>query len=129
MAIQAAEAMELLGKVGESFTVRTVIGEPVTQDGVTVIPVAKVSGGGGGGGGTGPSPSGEESGGTGVGFGISSRPVGVFVIKEGKVSWRPAVDVNKVIMGGQIVAIVALFTLRAVVKARRRRPSDGREHT
>jgi uncharacterized spore protein YtfJ len=117
MAVQVAEALELLGKVRESFTVRTVIGEPVTQDGLTVIPVAKINGGGGGGGGTKPGTSGEESG-TGVGFGISSRPVGVFVIKDGKVGWRPAVDVNKVIMGGQLVAIVALLTLRAVVKAR-----------
>jgi threonine dehydrogenase-like Zn-dependent dehydrogenase len=40
--------------------------------------------------------------------------------------WRPAVDLNKVIMGGQVVAIVALLTLRAVVKARWRRP--GADH-
>jgi hypothetical protein len=37
------------------------------------------------------------------------------------VSWRPAVDVNKIILGGQVVAVVALLTIRAIVKARLRR--------
>jgi hypothetical protein len=34
------------------------------------------------------------------------------------VMWRPAVDLNKVILGAQVVAVVALLTIRAVVKAR-----------
>jgi hypothetical protein len=34
----------------------------------------------------------------------------VYVIKEGQAAWRPAVDVNKIIMGGQLVAITALLT-------------------
>jgi hypothetical protein len=34
------------------------------------------------------------------------------------VSWRPAVDLNRIVLGGQIVAIVALLTIRAIVKAR-----------
>jgi hypothetical protein len=40
------------------------------------------------------------------------------MIREGELSWRPAVDVNRVILGGQVVAVVALLTLRAIVKAR-----------
>jgi hypothetical protein len=51
-------------------------------------------------------------------MGTSAKPLGVFVIKDGNVGWRPAVDVNKVIVGGQIVVIAALLTIRAMIKAR-----------
>lgn len=115
--------METLRKVLETSNAATVFGEPVTNDGATVIPVAKVSGGGGGGSGTAPAkgenPTGES--GTGGGIGMSAKPVGVFVIKDGKATWRPAVDVNKIILGGQIVAVVALLTIRAIVRYRSRR--------
>jgi hypothetical protein len=43
------------------------------------------------------------------------------VISGNDVRWQPAVDVNRAIIGGQIVAIVALLVLRSVLKARRRR--------
>jgi hypothetical protein len=36
------------------------------------------------------------------------------------VTWRPAVDLNKVILGAQVVAVVALLTIRGIVKARAR---------
>jgi uncharacterized spore protein YtfJ len=112
--------IDVLRKVIEGASVLTVFGAPVTQDGVTVIPVARVRGAGGAGGGGGPGPQGREAGGTGGGFALSARPAGVFVVGGGKVSWRPALDVNKVIMGGQIVAAVALLTLRALHRRRRR---------
>jgi uncharacterized spore protein YtfJ len=96
-----------------------VFGNPIVQDGLTVLPVAKVSGGGGGGSGTGPASEGQETGGTGGGLGLSAKPLGVFVIKNGKVSWRPAIDVNKVILGGQVVAVAALLVVRALIKARK----------
>jgi uncharacterized spore protein YtfJ len=86
-----------------------------------VLPVAKISGGGGGGGGTGPAVEGQETGGSGGGFGLTAKPLGVFVIKDGTVRWRPAIDVNKVILGGQLVAVTALLVVRALVKGRRRR--------
>jgi uncharacterized spore protein YtfJ len=98
-----------------------VFGNPIVQDGLTVLPVAKVSGGGGGGSGTGPASDGHETGGTGGGLGLSAKPLGVFVIKNGKVSWRPAIDVNKVILGGQVVAVTALLVVRALIKARKHR--------
>ncbi|MFC0527669.1 GerW family sporulation protein [Phytohabitans kaempferiae] len=113
------KTLDLLEKVRGSLTARSVVAEPITQDGLTVVPVARVSGGGGGGGGggTGPGAGGKEGNGNGAGFGVSSRPVGAFVIKDGTVRWRPAIDVNRVILGGQIVAVVALLTIRAVAKA------------
>jgi len=33
-------------------------------------------------------------------------------------TWRPAVDLNRIVLGGQIVAVFALLTIRAIVKAR-----------
>lgn len=113
------EITELMDQMQESTTVKRVYGEPIIQEGITVIPVAKVSGGGGGGGGK---QEGDQPGeGSGGGFGIGVTPTGVFVIKEGKVRWQPAVDVNRVILGGQLVAIVALLTIRAVIVRRRAR--------
>jgi hypothetical protein len=34
------------------------------------------------------------------------------------VTWRAAVDLNRIVLGAQVVAIVALLTIRATVKAR-----------
>jgi Sporulation protein YtfJ (Spore_YtfJ) len=94
-----------------------VFGEPISHAGVIVLPAAKVSGGAGRG--TGPAEEGREPGGTGSGFGLSAKPLGVFVIREdGKVQWQPAIDVNRVIMGGQIIALAALLVVRAFRKAR-----------
>jgi len=111
------ELLDRIQEAEDAISVRRVFGEPVERDGVTVIPTARVAGGAGGGGGE--SPQGEGSG-TGTGLGLSAKPVGVFVIADGAVTWRPAVDVNRVILGGQLVAIAALLLIRAVAKARAR---------
>jgi|SRR5439155_13711477 len=108
---------EVLDKARDTFTARAAVAEPIEQGGVVVVPVVKVRSGAGGGQGQ----EGTDKEGRGGGFGVTSTPVGAFVIKDGNVSWRPAVDVNKVILGGQIVAIVALLTIRAIVRARSRR--------
>lgn len=110
-------APDVITKVQDAMHVRTAIGEPVVHDGVVIVPTAKVRGGAGGGV-AGESADGEGAGG---GFGITSTPVGAFVIKDGKVSWRPAIDINKIVLGGQVVAIVALLTARSIVRSRRRR--------
>jgi uncharacterized spore protein YtfJ len=109
----------LLTHARDTMTVKQVFGEPYEKGGVTVIPVAAV---GGGGGGTG-EQKGESKGGGG-GFGMSARPAGVYVIKGDEVRWIPAFDMNRVIMGGQIVAIIALLTLRTIVKT----VSRAKEH-
>jgi uncharacterized spore protein YtfJ len=113
------DVQELLGTARDALTVRRVYGDPYERDGVTVIPAASVRGGGGGGGGESTSPDGGAAGsGQGGGFGLSARPVGAFVLKEGTVTWQPAFDVSRVVLGGQIVAIVALLAVRGIVKAR-----------
>lgn len=114
--------LDTLREVVEGATAGRVFGTPISQDGIIVLPVAKVSGGAGGGSGKGPAESGQEAGGIGGGVGLSAKPLGVFVIKDGKVAWRPTVDVNKIILGGQIVAVTALLAVRALLKAR------GRKH-
>ena len=110
--------LERLNAVKDTMTVSRVFGDAYEHDGVTVIPVASVRGGGGGGGGEGegtsadePGPTGSGSGG-GVGFGVVARPVGVYVVKDGEVSWQPSIDVMRLVLGGQIVAVVALLTIR-----------------
>lgn len=115
MATMQKELLDKIHEVEEAISVRRVFGEPYEKDGVTVIPAARVSGGAGGGGGE--APEGEGSG-SGTGFGLSAKPFGVFVIADGDVTWRPAVDVNRMILGGQLVAIAALFVVRGLVKAR-----------
>jgi uncharacterized spore protein YtfJ len=112
------DVLETIRRVVDGAGAGKVFGTPVAQDGVVVLPVAKVIGGGGGGGGTGPAVDGVEPRGSGGGVGVVARPVGVYVIEDGAVAWRPAVDVSRIILGGQIVAIVALLVIRALIKRR-----------
>ena len=51
---------------------------------------------------------------------MNAMPAGALVIKGDDVRWRPAIDVNKVILGAQAVAIVAMLLARVIVKARAR---------
>jgi hypothetical protein len=111
------DVQQMLSQAGEALTVRRVFGEPYERDGVTVIPVAAVRGGGGGGGGQG--PQGES--GSGGGFGLSARAAGAFVVRGGRVSWTPAVDLSRVIIGCQVVGVVAILAFRSVQKARAKR--------
>jgi uncharacterized spore protein YtfJ len=112
-------AIDVMRRAVEGATAGTVFGEPITRGDVTVVPVARLSGRGGGGGGSAPSPDDGQGGGAGGGLALSAKPAGVIVIKDDSVGWRPVVDVNKVIIGGQVVALAALMTIRALVKARR----------
>jgi uncharacterized spore protein YtfJ len=98
--------MEAVEKARDAMTVKRVFGDAYEKDGVTVIPAAWVAGGAGGGGDT------EGAGGT--GFGLAAFPVGAYVIKDGDVTWRPAVNVT-------MIVVVALFTLKTIVRARARK--------
>jgi uncharacterized spore protein YtfJ len=109
------EVGDVITQARDTLTVKRVFGDPYEKNGVTVIPAARVQGGAGGGDGEGPEGTGK---GSGSGFGVNARPVGVFLVRGDEVVWRPAIDLNKVILGGQIVAIVALLTIRAIAKAR-----------
>jgi uncharacterized spore protein YtfJ len=109
------DVQDLIGQARDALTVKRVFGGPYEKDGVTIIPAARVQGGAGAGGGEDPEGQGT---GSGSGFGMTARPVGAFVIRDGELSWRPAVDVTRIALGGQLVAIVALLTVRTIIKAR-----------
>jgi hypothetical protein len=140
-----SDILEQARAATDSAAVGRVFGTPVEKDGVLILPVAVITGGGGGGSGsgsgalgikppaksddgtdsaptgserTGSEPEGEGSGG---GFGYTARPAGVYVIRNGQVSWQPAVDVNKIVLGGQIALVAALLVVRSVLKRRARR--------
>lgn len=106
---------QILERVTGDVPVKKVFGEPVERDGVMLVPVATVTGAGGGGSGTVPGTDGNGQGGGG-GFAFSARPVGVYVIKDGDAHWRPAMDVNRAILGGQLVGVVLLLVVRSVLR-------------
>ena len=99
------EFKNMVGTAQDAMTVRTVFGEPIEKGDVTVIPAARVIGGIGGGNGT--DPAGQQ--GEGGGFGMRAYPAGVYVIRDGKVRWLPAVDPSRIVMTTGAVAAVALL--------------------
>jgi uncharacterized spore protein YtfJ len=109
------DVQQVIAQARDAMTVKRVFGDPYEKDGTTVIPAAKVQGGAGGGGGEGPEGEGK---GYGTGFGLNARPAGAFVIREGQVTWKPAVDVNRVILGAQLVTVSALLAWRAIFRTR-----------
>ena len=102
-------ALNAISEAKDVLTVRRVYGEPYQEDGLTIIPAANITGGGGGGG--------DTVGNGGAGFGVRARPAGAWVIKDGEATWRPAFDLNRTVLVGQIIAIVALLVTRSVVKS------------
>ena len=100
------------------MSVQRVFGDPYELDGVSIIPVARVSGGAGGGAGEGTDES--ESGfGFGSGFGVHARPVGVYEVRDGEAVWKPAIDVGRLARGGQVLCGIALVCLTLIRLARR----------
>lgn len=113
------DVLEVLQGVVDRVRAGMVFGEPVSKDGVTILPVARISGGGGGGGGSGQQSGGQDMDGSGGGFGLIARPVGVYVLRDRQVTWSPATDTTKVILGFQLLGFAALMIVRAVIKSRR----------
>jgi uncharacterized spore protein YtfJ len=111
--MQAPEFQEFMGGVRDMLTVKRVYGDAYEKNGLTVIPAASVRGGGGGGEGR----RGEDESGTGGGFGVIARPSGAWVIADGKVDWRPAIDVNRIALGGQVVALAAILVAGRILHA------------
>lgn len=105
---------ELMSTAKDAITVKRVYAEPYEKDGLTVIPAAIV--GGGAGGGTGHDQKGQEN--QGGGFGMSGRPAGAYVIRDGQVDWRPAVDPNRIIAMLGLAVVAYLLTRPRMVRAR-----------
>ena len=86
----------------DAINVRRIYGDAVETDGVTVIPAAALLGGTGGGG--------DAEGDGGAGFGLAGRPVGAWVIRGGDVTWKPALDVNRLAVYAFLLGVA--FALR-----------------
>jgi uncharacterized spore protein YtfJ len=105
---------ETITTARDAITVKRVYGEPYERNGLAVIPAAAVLGGGGGGG----SERGEHSDGGG-GFGVQARPIGAYVIRGEQVSWQPALDLNRVVLGCQLLGLAAILLTRRRLMRRR----------
>ena len=118
------DVQSLLSKANDSITVKRVFGEPIERDGVLVIPAAMVVGGGGAGFGvgTGLGVEGQQGEGTGSGggWGVQARPVGAFVVRDGVVTWVPAIDWARIAFIGGAVMIAALLARRSIAQTRAR---------
>lgn len=113
------EVQELISSARDAVSVKRVYGDPYEKNGLTVIPAATVRGGGGAGQGE---KEGAESG-TGGGFGLTARPTGAWIIEDGHASWKPAIDVNRVVLGGQVITLIAILVSgRILLTHSRRRP-------
>jgi uncharacterized spore protein YtfJ len=101
--------------VRDNFTVRTVYGDPVEAQGVTVIPVAQTYFGFGGGGGGG------RSGGSGGGGGGAVRPMGFIEVTAKGARWVPITRAWQRIAIRALPIVIAVLARRAM---RRRRQAE-----
>lgn len=102
-----------------SASVKTVYGEPLSIEGKTIIPVAKVRYGFGAGGGSGvtvgedyESGASAEGYGGGGGGGIEVTPIGIIEITAGETRFIPFQEKRRIIRVLVIGALIALFLLR-----------------
>ena len=109
------DAKELLAQVTDNITVNRVFGQPIQHGDILVLPAARIKGGAGGGSGSGPSNQGSGSGGGGA---FAATPAGVYVIRGGTARWQPALDVSRIALGGQVVAIVLALVVRSILRRR-----------
>jgi len=108
------ELDKLVEQGTEAMTVKRVFGEPIVQDGVTLIPVAGVRGLGGMGKGEGPDEQGK---GEGSGFAMTANAMGTYVVKGNDVRFVPAVDVNRLMATFAFIAVgLALVVGRPLIK-------------
>lgn len=105
---------EIVGLARDAIAVKRVFAEPIERDGIVVIPAAVVQGGAGGG--SGNDEKGQQ--GEGGGFGMAGRPAGAFVVKDGELTWRPAVDVNRVLTIVGLVVLGYVLTRPRIIRAR-----------
>lgn len=99
-------------------TAKRVYGEPIEFDGVTIIPVAVVRRCG--------RQEGTEESAKGCGCScISARPVGLVVIRDGQVEWKPTIDVNRVALAAAGVLGLLIFLRHRNRSSETRRSGRG----
>jgi len=75
----------LTEKIADMISTKTVIGEHITIEGRTIIPITKVSFGFGSGGGEGKGKSGDQGAGSGGGAGACVQPIAFLVVSKEEV--------------------------------------------
>ena len=110
------EVKEMISGARDALSVKRVYGDPYVTNGLTVIPAATVRGGIGGG--IGDHEDGESSG-SGA-FGLTARPTGAWIIEDGRAAWKPAIDVNRVVLGAQAIALAAIVVTGRILLAHSR---------
>jgi len=110
------EVKEFISGARDAVSVRRVYGDPYVTNGLTVIPAATVRGGAGQG--IGDHDGGDSTGGG--GFGLTARPTGAWIIEDGRATWKPAIDVNRVVLGAQAIALAAIVVTGRVLLAHSR---------
>jgi uncharacterized spore protein YtfJ len=105
--------------VRDTFTVRTVYGDPVESRGVTVIPVAQTFVGFGAGGGGG------RTGGTGGGGGGLVRPIGFIEITAKGARWVPISRAWLRILIRVLPPVIAVLASRGLRRRRKPEPKEG----
>lgn len=104
---------DVMSGVRDSITVRRVFGDPIEKQGTTIVPAASVMGGGGGGeGGEG------EAQGAGTGFGVRARPVGAYIVRQGEVTWKPALDLVRIITASLLFVAVTTLMITGLMRRR-----------
>ena len=96
---------------------RTVYGEAVTHEGITVIPVARASWFGAGGG-----DRGVKEGGSGLVGALRIKPVGYVEIKDGETRFKGFFDMGvvvQIILSYSIVAAITFAGVRKIIQASR----------
>ncbi len=91
-------------KLSEVFSVEQVFAEPLQLKGLTLVPVARISGGGGGGA-------------DGSGLGGRAKPLGALLVRDGEVTWLPTPDVNRIVLA--VSGVMALMLVLSIFKRRK----------
>jgi hypothetical protein len=100
------EARQIIDSLETHPDASRVFGQPYeTTDGATVIPVVNMRVASKRGGGNGP-------------FALRAKPAGVYVIKDGRPTWAPAIDGEKIALMGILVGLVSA-TLAGLAMVRR----------
>ena len=103
-ACQVVITMHDVARTVGSESSRKIFGEPhETADGTTIIPVSRPS----------------------RWRGTTMRPVGVFVIHDGKVAWQPAVDSTRIALMGETIGLAAAVIATLAVLRRPPWPDLG----
>jgi uncharacterized spore protein YtfJ len=100
-------------KLADNARAAVVFADPVEREGLTIIPIARLSWGFGGG--TGSDKKGTSSG-MGGGGGITAVPVGYIELKGGKARFSPIVDFSKIIPVAIVLSLLISLLLRRLAK-------------